>query len=64
MGWKIINGLRYCCKSERVGARVKTTYFGAGESGTITLVFGDDKDGDQVAGAAIAKVSTSQHKRR
>jgi hypothetical protein len=33
MGWKTINGRRYFYKSERDGGRVKTTYFGAGESG-------------------------------
>ncbi len=35
MGWKIINGRRYYYKSEREGGRVKTTYFGAGESGLL-----------------------------
>jgi hypothetical protein len=35
MGWKTINGHRYYYKSERVGRRVKTTYFGAGESGSL-----------------------------
>ncbi len=35
MGWKTINGRRYYYKSERVGGRVKTTYFGAGESGSL-----------------------------
>jgi hypothetical protein len=35
MGWKTINGHRYFYKSERVGGRVKSTYFGAGESGTL-----------------------------
>ena len=33
MGWKTINGRRYYYKSERDGGRVKSTYFGAGESG-------------------------------
>ena len=33
MGWKTINGRRYFYRSEREGGRVKTTYFGAGESG-------------------------------
>ena len=35
MGWKTINGRRYYYKSERVGDRVKSTYFGAGEAGTL-----------------------------
>jgi hypothetical protein len=35
VGWKTINGHRYFYKSERVGGRVKSTYFGAGESGTL-----------------------------
>ena len=35
MGWKTINGRRYFYKSEREGGRVKTTYFGAGESGLL-----------------------------
>jgi hypothetical protein len=35
MGWKTINGRRYFYKSERQGGRVKTTYFGAGESGLL-----------------------------
>ena len=35
MGWKTINGRRYYYKPERVGGRVKTAYFGAGEAGTL-----------------------------
>jgi hypothetical protein len=35
MGWKTINGRRYYYKSERDGGRVKSTYFGAGEAGTL-----------------------------
>jgi hypothetical protein len=35
MGWKTINGRRYYYKSEREGGRIKTTYFGAGESGIL-----------------------------
>jgi hypothetical protein len=35
MGWKTINGRRYYYKSEREGGRVKSTYFGSGESGTL-----------------------------
>ena len=35
MAWKTINGRRYYYKSERAGGRVKSTYFGAGESGTL-----------------------------
>jgi hypothetical protein len=35
MGWKTINGRRYFYKSEREGGRVKSTYFGAGESGSL-----------------------------
>ena len=39
MGWKTINGRRYYYKSEREGARVKATYFGAGETGlSISLL--------------------------
>jgi hypothetical protein len=44
MGWKTINGRRYYFKSKREGGRVKTTYFGAGESGLlISLVEGEDR---------------------
>ncbi len=39
MGWKTINGRRYYYKSEREGGRVKTTYFGAGESGLLISRF-------------------------
>ncbi len=35
MGWKTINGRRYYYKSKRVGGRVESRYFGAGESGSI-----------------------------
>jgi hypothetical protein len=35
MAWKTINGRRYDYKSERSGGRVKSTYFGAGESGSL-----------------------------
>jgi hypothetical protein len=35
MGWKTIDGRRYYYKSEREGGRVKSTYFGAGEAGTL-----------------------------
>jgi hypothetical protein len=35
MGWKTINGRRYFYKLEREGDRVKSTYFGAGESGSL-----------------------------
>jgi hypothetical protein len=35
MGWKTIKGRRYYYKSEREGGRVKSTYFGAGEAGTL-----------------------------
>lgn len=35
MGWKTINGRRYYYKSEREGGRVKSTYFGAGEVGSL-----------------------------
>jgi hypothetical protein len=35
MGWKRINGRRYFYKCKREGSRVKTTYFGAGESGLV-----------------------------
>jgi len=35
MGWKIIKGHRYYYKSEREGGRVKTSYFGGGESGLL-----------------------------
>jgi hypothetical protein len=35
MGWKTINGHRYYYKSKREGGRVKSTYFGAGEAGTL-----------------------------
>ena len=44
MGWKTINGRRYYYKSERDGGRVKTTYFGAGESGLlISLMASEDR---------------------
>jgi hypothetical protein len=35
MGWKTINGHRYFYKLEREGGRVKSTYFGARESGSL-----------------------------
>jgi hypothetical protein len=35
MGWKTINGRRYFYKSERAGGRVRSVYFGAGESGSL-----------------------------
>jgi hypothetical protein len=35
MAWKTINGRRYYYKSERVGGRVKSTYFGAGQPGSL-----------------------------
>jgi hypothetical protein len=35
MAWKTINGRRYYYKSKRVGSRVETAYFGAGESGSL-----------------------------
>jgi hypothetical protein len=35
MAWKTINGRRYYYKSERVGGRVKSTYFGTGEGGSL-----------------------------
>ena len=35
MAWKTINGRRYYYKSERDGGRVRSTYFGAGEGGTL-----------------------------
>src|SRR5262245_24100004 len=44
MGWKTINGRRYFYKSERAGGRVKSTYFGAGESGLlISLLLLEDR---------------------
>jgi hypothetical protein len=44
MGWKQINGRRYYYKSERDGGRVKSTYFGAGESGElISLLLLEDR---------------------
>jgi hypothetical protein len=44
MGWKTINGRRYYYKSERDGGRVKTTYFGTGESGLlISLLASEDR---------------------
>jgi hypothetical protein len=35
MGWKTINDHRYFYKSEREGNRVRSVYFGAGESGSL-----------------------------
>ena len=35
MGWKTINGRRCYYKSERAGGRVKSTCFGAGETGSL-----------------------------
>ena len=35
MKWKIINGHRYYYRSKRVGGKVKTTYFGAGEPASL-----------------------------
>ena len=34
MGWKRINGREYYYRSERVGGRVRSTYFGSGELAT------------------------------
>jgi hypothetical protein len=39
MGWKTINGRCYYYKSEPERGRVKTTYFGAGESGLLISRF-------------------------
>jgi hypothetical protein len=45
MGWKTINGRSYFYKSERDGGRVKTTYFGGGESGLlISLLDAEDRE--------------------
>jgi hypothetical protein len=45
MGWKTIKGRRYYYKTEREGGRVKTQYFGAGESGRwISLLDAEDRD--------------------
>jgi hypothetical protein len=35
MGWKQINGREYYYKSERIGGRVKSTYYGAGEVASL-----------------------------
>jgi hypothetical protein len=35
MGWKTINGRRYFYKLEREGDRIRSTYCGAGESGSL-----------------------------
>jgi hypothetical protein len=35
MAWKTINGRRCYYKSERAGGRVKSTCFGAGETGSL-----------------------------
>lgn len=35
MGWRAINGHRYYYKSKRVGSRVESRYFGAGEFGSL-----------------------------
>jgi hypothetical protein len=44
MGWKTINGRQYYYKSERQGGRVKSTYFGAGESAQlISLLLLEDR---------------------
>jgi hypothetical protein len=44
MGWKTINSRRYYYTSERQGGRVKTAYFGAGESGLlISLLDAEDR---------------------
>jgi hypothetical protein len=45
MGWKTINGRRYYYKTEREGGRVKTRYFGAGQSGLlVSLLDAEDRD--------------------
>jgi hypothetical protein len=41
MGWKTINGRRYFYKLEREGGRVKSTYFGAGESGSLMAAWAE-----------------------
>ncbi len=40
MGRKTIDGRRYDYKTEPEGGRVKTTYFGAGESGLLMSLLG------------------------
>jgi hypothetical protein len=35
MGWKTINGRRYFYKLERQEGRVRSVYFGPGESGSL-----------------------------
>jgi hypothetical protein len=35
MGWKQINGRQYYYKSERVGGRVQSTYYGSGELASL-----------------------------
>jgi hypothetical protein len=46
MAWKTINGRRYYYKSERVGGRVESTYFGAGEAGTLMAsIMAFDREG-------------------
>jgi hypothetical protein len=49
MGWKTINGRRYYYKSERDGGRVKTAYFGAGESGLLISLLGREDQAEREA---------------
>ena len=45
MGWKIINGRRYFYQSQRVGGRVRTKYYGAGETAeAIALIFASERE--------------------
>src|SRR5512135_2036632 len=38
MGWKQINGRKYYYKSERVGGRIKSTYYGSGELASLVAI--------------------------
>jgi hypothetical protein len=62
MGWKTINGRRYYYKSERDGGRVKSTYFGAGEAGTLMaqMVAFDRESPHGSSGGALATMSPSR----
>lgn len=52
MGWKTINGRRYYYKSEREGGRVKTTHFGAGESGLLISLLALEDRAEREAGSS------------
>jgi hypothetical protein len=50
MGWKRINGREYYYRSERVGGRVRSTYFGSGELASLVASLDAEARGEREAG--------------